>query len=104
MELDGLPKNEIRRKLNEKVAALFEKGPFAKEKGGRGLVLYVLDKAFRDHLSRLEFLREAVYLRAYGQRDPQQEFAQEAYKSWCGLQRTFARSLIALSGRAGIDN
>lgn len=103
-ELGGLPKAEIRRKLKEKVAALFEKGPFAEGKGGRGLVLYVLDKAFREHLSRLEFLREAVYLRAYGQRDPQQEFAQEAYKSWDALQRAFARSLIALSGRAGIDN
>lgn len=59
----------------------------------RSLMLYFIDKAFRDHLSRLDYLREAIYLRSYGQRDPFQEFAFEAYNSFAEFNNSYNRGL-----------
>ena len=56
-------------------------------------MLYFIDKAFRDHLSRLDYLREAIYLRSYGQRDPFQEFAFEAYNSFAEFNNSYNRGL-----------
>jgi len=45
----------------------------------RLLVLSVIDRLWREHLYNMDSLREGVYLRAYGQKDPLVEFRTEGF-------------------------
>lgn len=45
----------------------------------KGLLLQILDQAWKDHLLALDHLRQAVGLRSYGQRDPLQEYKYESF-------------------------
>ena len=45
----------------------------------RRVVLSVLDRKWREHLYEMDYLREGVSLRGYGQRDPLVEYQREGY-------------------------
>ena len=45
----------------------------------RNILLQVLDQEWKDHLQNLDHLRQGVGLRAYGQRDPLNEYKTEAF-------------------------
>ncbi|MGL4371479.1 MAG: SEC-C metal-binding domain-containing protein, partial [Alphaproteobacteria bacterium] len=45
----------------------------------RGILLRTLDHLWKDHLHSLDHLRQGVHLRAYAQRDPLNEYKQEAF-------------------------
>ena len=45
----------------------------------RSVILQIIDQNWRAHLSALDQLRQGIGLRAYGQRDPKQEFKKEAF-------------------------
>jgi len=44
------------------------------------ILLLVLDKQWKDHLLSLDHLRNGIVLRAYGQRDPLNEYKREAFE------------------------
>jgi preprotein translocase subunit SecA len=46
----------------------------------RGLLLYIIDKHWRDHLYDLDGVRAGIGLRAYGQKDPLIEYKSEAFE------------------------
>jgi preprotein translocase subunit SecA len=45
----------------------------------KSLLLQLLDQAWKDHLLHLDYLRQAINLRAYGQKDPLIEYKREAF-------------------------
>ena len=45
----------------------------------KSLLLQVLDQTWKDHLLTLDHLRQGIGLRAYGQRDPLNEYKREAF-------------------------
>ena len=45
----------------------------------RQVVLSVLDRKWREHLYEMDYLREGIGLRGYGQRDPLVEYQREGY-------------------------
>ena len=45
----------------------------------RRVVLSVLDRKWREHLYEMDYLREGIGLRGYGQRDPLVEYQREGY-------------------------
>ena len=48
----------------------------------RTLILINTDKIWREHLQRMNLLKEAVGWRGYGQRNPLYEYKQEAFYSF----------------------
>lgn len=46
----------------------------------RHFVLNVIDEKWREHLRAMDELKEGIYLRAYGQRDPLVEYKREAFE------------------------
>ena len=46
---------------------------------GRSLLLQILDQSWKEHLLALDHLRQGINLRAYGQRDPLNEYKREAF-------------------------
>jgi preprotein translocase subunit SecA len=51
----------------------------------RRIMLEAIDRLWQEHLYAMDSLREAVYLRAYGQKDPLVEYKNEAYEMFTEL-------------------
>jgi len=55
--------------------------------------LRILDMLWLEHLENMEYLRDSVRLRAYGQRDPLVEYKSEGHKMFQGLLKNFESGL-----------
>jgi len=64
------------RKMAEKAANY---GPDLMRKVEKSLLLQILDQSWKEHLLHLDHLRGGIGLRAYGQRDPLNEYKSEAF-------------------------
>ena len=81
---EGIADEEIRkriagaadRRMAEKVANY---GPDVMRMVEKGLLLQLLDQTWKEHLLTLDHLRGGIGLRAYGQRDPLNEYKTEAF-------------------------
>ncbi len=81
---EGIADQEIRerlqeaadRKMAEKVANY---GADVMRMVEKSLLLQILDQTWKDHLLTLDHLRQGISLRAYGQRDPLNEYKTEAF-------------------------
>jgi preprotein translocase subunit SecA len=51
----------------------------------RSLLLQFLDQSWKEHLLALDHLRQGINLRAYGQRDPLNEYKREAFELFAGM-------------------
>jgi preprotein translocase subunit SecA len=51
----------------------------------RSLLLQILDQAWKEHLLALDHLRQGINLRAYGQRDPLNEYKREAFQLFAAM-------------------
>ena len=71
--------NEIRDAYLLK--ASFE-NPVALKSVERYTILSAIDRLWQEHLYHMDHLRNAISLRAYGQRDPLLEYKAEAYKTF----------------------
>jgi preprotein translocase subunit SecA len=65
------------RKMAEKAANY---GPQIMRMAEKSLLLQLLDQTWKDHLLSLDHLRQGINLRAYGQRDPLNEYKREAFR------------------------
>ena len=82
---EGIAEDEIRERL---IAAsdqlLADKrqafGDSLMDQVERNMLLQMLDQAWKDHLLALDHLRQGINLRAYGQRDPLNEYKREAFE------------------------
>jgi preprotein translocase subunit SecA len=45
----------------------------------KSMLLQILDQSWKEHLLQLDHLRQGIHLRAYGQRDPLNEYKREAF-------------------------
>ena len=81
---EGIADEEIRerlldagtRKAAEKVANF---GPDIIRNVEKSVLLQILDQVWKEHLLTLDHLRQGIGLRAYGQRDPLNEYKREAF-------------------------
>jgi preprotein translocase subunit SecA len=64
------------RKMAERAANI---GPEIMRRVEKSFLIQVLDQHWKDHLLQLDHLRRSVALRAYGQRDPLNEFKSEGF-------------------------
>jgi len=100
-EIEERIAREAHRKMAEKVANL---GPDIMRGAEKQLLLQLLDQTWKDHLLSLDHLRQGVGLRAYGQRDPLQEYKREAFNLFedmlVRLRETVTGFLLHLQVRA----
>ena len=81
---EGIANEEIRERIRaasdshmaEKAASV---GPEVMRMVEKSLLLQLLDQIWKDHLYHLDHLRQGIGLRAYGQRDPLNEYKREAF-------------------------
>ena len=82
---EGIAEVEVR----ERITAAVDKHMAGKEERATGpvqrfaeksILLQLLDREWKDHLLSLDHLRQGISLRAYGQRDPLNEYKREAFE------------------------
>ena len=81
---EGIADAEIRDRLIQAVdgqsaAKAANAGPEIFRSVEKAVLLQLLDQLWKDHLLTLDHLRHGIGLRAYGQRDPLNEYKQEAF-------------------------
>ncbi len=67
------------------------------------ILLMTLDQLWKDHLLSLDHLRQGIYLRAYGQRDPLNEYKKEAFTRFSDLLTNLRELYITRICRMEID-
>jgi preprotein translocase subunit SecA len=68
----------------------------------RWVALITLDELWREHLYALDQLREGVYLRAYGNKDPLVEFKKEGYHLFNEFINRLKKEMVMRIFRADI--
>jgi preprotein translocase subunit SecA len=87
---EGMDETGLRERIAEAAtAAMAEKfGRFGPELANyieKSVLLQTLDQVWKEHLLALDYLRQGIGLRAYGQRDPLNEYKREAFLLFNGL-------------------
>ena len=69
----------------------------------KNLLLQVLDNQWKEHLQRLDFLRQGIHLRGYGQKDPLQEYKKEAFSMFDGMLTGIREQTVMLLSRVEVS-
>ena len=82
---EGIADEEIRERIVKEsdihaAAKLATYGAEVWRLAEKSLLLQILDQSWKDHLLTLDHLRQGIGLRAYGQRDPLNEYRGEAFE------------------------
>ncbi|MBA0345792.1 preprotein translocase subunit SecA [Stenotrophomonas maltophilia] len=114
MSLTGLVKEHeeldaeaIAAKVQERVNQHFaEKEAGVGEETMRALekhvMLTVLDQSWKEHLARMDYLRQGIYLRGYAQKQPKQEYKKEAFELFSDMLENVKREVVTLLSRVRV--
>ena len=66
------------------------------------IMLNVLDQNWKEHLARMDYLRQGIHLRGYAQKQPKQEYKREAFELFSDMLEKVKRDVITLLARVRI--
>lgn len=69
----------------------------------KSILLQVLDQLWKDHIAALDQMRHTIVLRAYGQKDPLNEYKKEAFNMFSNMLDQLREKLTFLICRAQIQ-
>lgn len=89
----------MNRHFDEKEAVIGGETMRALEKH---IMLTVLDKNWKEHLARMDYLRQGIHLRGYAQKQPKQEYKKEAFELFSDMLERVKREVVTLLARVRI--
>ena len=76
----GTVLNHVRELIGEMFQAKEKQiGPDTMRQLEKHIMLSVVDNAWKEHLSSMDYMRQGIYLRGYAQQDPKQAFKRESF-------------------------
>jgi preprotein translocase subunit SecA len=66
------------------------------------VMLQQLDGHWREHLAAMDYLRQGIYLRAYAQKNPKQEYKREAFELFSQMLDRIKRDTVVLMQRVQV--
>ena len=104
---EGIAEQEMRERLME---ATDEKMRLKEEEYGadvmrtaeKFIILQLLDQAWKEHLLALDHLRQGIGLRAYGQKDPLNEYKYEAFALFDNMLEQFRENVVLTMSHVSI--
>lgn len=66
------------------------------------VMLTVLDQSWKEHLARMDYLRQGIYLRGYAQKQPKQEYKKEAFELFSDMLENVKREVVTLLSRVRV--
>ena len=89
----------VERLFREKEAMIGSEMMRALEKH---VMLTVLDTSWKEHLARMDYLRQGIHLRGYAQKQPKQEYKREAFELFSELLDKIKNEVVTLLARVRI--
>jgi preprotein translocase subunit SecA len=65
----------------------------------RFVMLQVLDQTWKEHLARMDYLRQGIHLRGYAQKQPKQEYKREAFELFSQMLDKVKHDVVVLLAR-----
>jgi preprotein translocase subunit SecA len=101
-QLQDLSLSEIKTFLHEQVRIAYDLkeaqvdqiSPGLMRQAERFFILQQIDTLWREHLQRMDGLRESVGLRGYGQKDPLIEYKSEGYELFLDMMTDIRRNVV----------
>jgi preprotein translocase subunit SecA len=102
-----LTAEDIAARIREAAAALYAEkeaqvGAETMRQLEKHVMLNVLDQAWKEHLARMDYLRQGIHLRGYAQKQPKQEYKRESFELFTELLDKVKRDLITILARVRI--
>jgi preprotein translocase subunit SecA len=66
------------------------------------IMLTVVDNAWKDHLSSMDYLRQGIYLVGYAQQDPKQAFKRESFRLFSEMLGRIKSEVVQMLARIRI--
>ncbi|MDH5822395.1 preprotein translocase subunit SecA [Luteimonas sp. RD2P54] len=66
------------------------------------IMLNVLDQNWKEHLGRMDYLRQGIHLRGYAQKQPKQEYKREAFALFSDMLDKVKREVVTLLARVRV--
>ena len=87
---EGIADEEIKERVTTAVDTIYGQkretyGAEIMNQVEKSVILRTLDRLWRDHIITIDHLRQVIYLRSYGQRDPLNEYKTEAFNLFQAL-------------------
>ena len=106
-DTDGVGGKEIIEYLNKNsdqlIKAKIKKfGEKAFTAAAGRILLITIDQLWRDHLLALDHLRHGIYLRAFGQKDPLNEYKKEAFEYFSTMLSSIKETYVSRVSRVEI--
>jgi preprotein translocase subunit SecA len=98
---EGIADEEIKTRLNDEVERLFAQraaqyGPEVWRQVEKSVLMQLFDQSWKEHLLHLDHLRQGIGLRAYGQKDPLNEYKREAFNLFSDLLTGLREQVVSL--------
>src|SRR5258708_6942024 len=98
---EGIADEEIKSRLNDAVERLFaqraaQHGTDVWRQVEKSVLMQLFDQSWKDHLLHLDHLRQGIGLRAYGQKDPLNEYKREAFNLFNDLLSGLREQVVSL--------
>ncbi|MBR0673613.1 preprotein translocase subunit SecA [Neoroseomonas soli] len=98
---EGIDDDIVRERLEEAADRSYASraanvGPEIMRQIEKSLLLQVFDQVWKEHLLALDHLRQGIGLRAYGQRDPLNEYKSEAFTLFNGMLHDLRERVTSL--------
>ncbi len=98
-QVADMAQEEVEELLLEEAKVLYANreeqfGPELMREIERAVTLQVVDSRWKEHLDAMDQLREGIGLRAYGQRDPLNEYKKEAFAMFQGMIEAIQEDVV----------
>ena len=106
-EQEALDADGVMARVQQAVAALFadkqaQIGPEMMRNLEKHLMLNVLDQNWKEHLARMDYLRQGIHLRGYAQKQPKQEYKRESFELFAEMLDAVKLQVVTLLARVRI--
>ncbi|MFO1162081.1 MAG: preprotein translocase subunit SecA [Reyranellaceae bacterium] len=98
---EGIADEEIKTRLNDAADRLFAQraaqyGPEVWRQVEKSVLMQLFDQSWKEHLLHLDHLRQGIGLRAYGQKDPLNEYKREAFNLFSDMLSGLREQVVGL--------
>jgi preprotein translocase subunit SecA len=102
-----LHENTLRERIFDTVNAHFkakeeQTGSEVMRHFEKALMLNVLDQQWKDHLARMDYLRQGIGLRGYAQKQPMQEYKRESFEMFTELLNNMKHEVVRILARVQV--
>jgi preprotein translocase subunit SecA len=106
-EDDELHEETLRDRILETMVAAYQKkeaetGPEVLRHFEKAVMLQILDGAWKEHLAAMDYLRQGIGLRGYGQKDPKQEYKKEGFAMFTDMLERIKHEIVGVLSKVQV--